>query len=342
MHKHLIIGPLPPPDGGTTILFKQLVDDLSKNDKIELLVINSNKYKNRFLKLLYIVYKFFNSLKKSNSVSFHCSTPLFRYFLPIIYTFAMLYKKPLVIRKFGGDYYNYIESNISLIDKVIIHILRKSAVSLFETKREVNLLIEEYNISNCIWYPNSRKKVSNKKVINLSNKTLKMCFIGAVSNEKGIDSILMALNDINNRNITIDIYGKCNDDKLLDSINLSKFSNYKGILSSDSIYEVLSSYDILCLPTRYKGEGYPGVIIEAYSVGIPVLVSNWQAIPEIVQDGIQGLVFDNSIDNLKEKIEYIYKNRELLSDFSKNAISSFALFDNEILSESYSDLIKKL
>ena len=49
-----------------------------------------------------------------------------------------------------------------------------------------------------------------------------------------------------------------------------------------------AEYDVLVLPTFWKGEGYPGVIIEAFSVGLPVVATNLPGISEMIdsQSGI--------------------------------------------------------
>ncbi len=36
---------------------------------------------------------------------------------------------------------------------------------------------------------------------------------------------------------------------------------------------MLQHYDMLLFPTHWIGEGYPGIIIEAYHAGIPVITT---------------------------------------------------------------------
>jgi glycosyltransferase involved in cell wall biosynthesis len=52
----------------------------------------------------------------------------------------------------------------------------------------------------------------------------------------------------------------------------------------------MKGYDALIFPTTYEGESHAGVIIEAYSVGLPVIAYAWSAIPEIVIHGKTGLL----------------------------------------------------
>jgi glycosyltransferase involved in cell wall biosynthesis len=52
--------------------------------------------------------------------------------------------------------------------------------------------------------------------------------------------------------------------------------------------EILMGSDVLLLPSRVEGFGY--VLVEAMAAGIPCVASNVSSIPEIVQDGVTGIL----------------------------------------------------
>ena len=52
--------------------------------------------------------------------------------------------------------------------------------------------------------------------------------------------------------------------------------------------EMLMGSDVLLLPSRVEGFGY--VLVEAMAAGIPCVASNVSSIPEIVQDGVTGIL----------------------------------------------------
>jgi glycosyltransferase involved in cell wall biosynthesis len=52
--------------------------------------------------------------------------------------------------------------------------------------------------------------------------------------------------------------------------------------------EILAGSDVLILPSRVEGFGY--VLVEAMAVGIPTIASNVSSIPEIVEDGVTGIL----------------------------------------------------
>ena len=104
--KLLLLGPLPPPIGGATVLFKQLVDGLSENSDIELKVIDtSGKAKIGKVKLfLNVLISFLKQVKTVDVVSFHASLRGSLLFSPFIFIVCKYHSKPWVFRGFGGNY----------------------------------------------------------------------------------------------------------------------------------------------------------------------------------------------------------------------------------------------
>ncbi len=76
-----------------------------------------------------------------------------------------------------------------------------------------------------------------------------------------------------------------------------------------------------------KVRGDPGIIIEAYSCGKPVITTNWKQIPEIVEDGRTGyLIQPRSVSAIKQAVERFEPDNYDL--FCQNAYKKFADFDS--------------
>ena len=75
--------------------------------------------------------------------------------------------------------------------------------------------------------------------------------------------------------------------------------------------------DLFMLPSNY--EGLPITIIEAMSLGKPVVASNVGGISEIVRDGENGFTVENIPEEFAEKIRYILENPETYEKLSKAA-----------------------
>ena len=59
---------------------------------------------------------------------------------------------------------------------------------------------------------------------------------------------------------------------------------------NQKIEEEYRKSDIFCLPSLY--EGYPNVVAEAMSCGLPVICSNVYENPYIVEEGVNGFLFN--------------------------------------------------
>jgi glycosyltransferase involved in cell wall biosynthesis len=60
--------------------------------------------------------------------------------------------------------------------------------------------------------------------------------------------------------------------------------------SKEQMAKIYNTFDVLLLPSISEGFGIP--VIEAQSCGVPVIVNNFTAMPELVQRGITGEICD--------------------------------------------------
>ena len=82
-----------------------------------------------------------------------------------------------------------------------------------------------------------------------------------------------------------------------------------------------SKADLLMLPSNY--EGLPMVILEAMSLGKPVVASDVGGVSEIVRNDVNGYALENNPQLFAEKIQYILEDEELYSKFSQNSLDIF-------------------
>lgn len=92
------------------------------------------------------------------------------------------------------------------------------------------------------------------------------------------------------------------------------------------IPEILKASDVLVLCS--KTEGLPLVLLEGMSASVPVVATSGANKGKIIQDGINGLVCDETSDDLSEKISF------LLSEHRKSEMMAKAAY--QMVSEKYS------
>lgn len=320
--KLLLLGPLPPPIGGATVLFRQLVDGLSDYSNIDLSVIDtSGKTKAGKLKLfLKVLFEFMKQVKHTDVVSFHASLRGSLLFSPFIFILCKYHSKPWVFRGFGGNYPSWYQGLSSMQQWLLRNTLLSANVVLLETKESVNFFKPKAK-RRVKWYPNSRQYSGIKSQ---STKVKRLVFISQIKPSKGISVLFEAMEGI--EGICVDCYGP-----LLDGIKESDFKgsnvNYKGVLSPENVSTVLAGYDALVFPTFYDGEGYPGVILEAYCEGLPVITTKWRCIPEIVDDSCGILVEPKSAEALREAIILISKDDQFFLSLKRGVNEKAKFFD---------------
>ena len=80
----------------------------------------------------------------------------------------------------------------------------------------------------------------------------------------------------------------------------------------------LKETDLLIIPSRI--EGIPIILMEALSLGVPVIASQIGGIPDIITNEINGFVCNpNNIDDFVERIKQIYSDQYLYQKLKLNA-----------------------
>jgi len=321
--KLLLIGPMPNQSersiGGSTISFGELVR-YCEREKILYDVIEVNKFQDRpILNGLYSLIQLIKKVRGSDVVMMNFNSQGFRYLSIPFYIISKISGKKTVFRMFGGDLFE-IYRNTSLLHQLILKttILRSNLVVL-----QTKFLLEKFsNLGNRLfWYPTSRKayKIPERK----RDFSKRFAFISQIKEEKGVEVVLNVFENLPDE-YSIDYYGPVLEDRYRTKMG----KNYKGVLEPDAVPNALCNYDFLCFPTFWKGEGYPGIIIEAYSVGVPVIATRWRSIPEIVDDGSTGLLIQpRSTKALREAIVSI--TDENYHEFCQASAAKFDEFDSE-------------
>ncbi len=329
----LLVGPLPPPLGGTTTLFKQLVEELRAIKDVEPIVVNSSRndcnmnFISYILTGIKVLYQVLRIAKSVDVVTFHSSVAGAIIFSPFIHVICKLYKKPWILRKFGGVF-DLSYQNLPIVARTIVDKTALAAdMCLFETKQNMMFFQKrcKYNVA---WYPNNRPINDYSSTPILHNCCRRFIFCGHVMPTKGILEIISSAEQFDS-SITVDVYGPFRDGITEEHFRDLKNVRYCGILNSKEVISILSTYDVLILPTYHDGEGYPGVILEAYIAGIPVITTNWKAIPEIV-DNTSGIIINpkDSVQLSAAMKKLIFDN-DLYQTLCQGAIEKRKLFSSK-------------
>lgn len=121
---------------------------------------------------------------------------------------------------------------------------------------------------------------------------------------------------------------------------LQDFVSYHGVVSGQQKKDLLKQCDIFTLLTRYPNEGQPISILESMGNGMVIVTTDHAGIPDIVEDGVNGVV---ATELEQKQIEFLFrklivsiqsmrKNRSIVCKFytQKNYLSNIKHIFEEI------------
>jgi glycosyltransferase involved in cell wall biosynthesis len=117
---------------------------------------------------------------------------------------------------------------------------------------------------------------------------------------------------------------------------------YCGFLTHSQVSEMLWAYDCLVLPTFHPGEGYPGVIAEAFAHELPVITTNWLAIPEIVDEDCGILIAPQDTDAFVAAVASLYGDPKYWLRLKEGACRKSKLFDHALWSHEFESICASL
>jgi len=114
--------------------------------------------------------------------------------------------------------------------------------------------------------------------------------------------------------------------RLVDDLRIQNRVRFLGL--RHDIADILSASDIFAFPSR--AEGLPLALVEAMATGLPCVASSVSGIPEVLQDGENGLLVGREdVDALSEGLARLATDETLRSRLSEKAPSSLEVFSLE-------------
>ena len=148
-------------------------------------------------------------------------------------------------------------------------------------------------------------------------------FVGRLSTEKGLDTLLAAWEDLS-IHIPLKIVG---DGPLADYVVQTAkrlpHVEWLGRKSMAEVYALMGEAMFLVFPSKWY-ETFGRVAIEAFAKGTPIIAANIGAISEIVVNGRTGLHFQPGIaEDLVEKVKWVLANPDKLTQMRHEARLEF-------------------
>ena len=260
----------------------------------------------------------------------------------------IMFRKKLVVRT--GYVLSINNSKDKNINKILVYLIEKLAYAfadgiILTSKEALNYIKHKYKPTAQYIYviPNyidTRLFYFQKDIKKLPGS---ICFVGRLSNEKNIISLLSSLDNLPYQ-LTIIGSGELQDELERLSHKLSLKTLFLGNVPNSQLPDILNRHEMFILPSLY--EGLPKVLLEAMACGLPVIGSNVNGIKEIIKDAQNGILCEPTIESIRKQIVSLMESpqtRVTLGKNARNTIEDYYSLDTVLKQELslYNKLMKK-
>jgi len=260
-------------------------------------------------------------------------------FIPA-HTVPLIHPKKTIVTIHGLEY-EFCKEAYSFWERVYMHHSIKFSCKVAEkiicvsqnTKKDVMAMyhVPEEKIA-VIYEGYEQQSTTNSQQIAKKEEIPYLLFIGRLEERKNIVRIIEAFEILKERYeiphklvlVGKPGYGYGRIEQKVASSKYQEEIVEKGYVTEEEKWELLKNTDLFLFPTLYEGFGIP--ILEAQSVGVPVVTSNVSSLPEVAGDGAI-FVSPASVGSIVEGIQKGLSDKPLRDDIIEQATRNVARFD---------------
>ena len=259
----------------------------------------------------------------------------------VIFKLLELQNKKCLIHLHGGYYRQLVDNdmagwqrkaNYKAIKKLTgAIVLSKSLKKIFEGMIDDDKI---FVVENCVddQYLLTDKEIEEKLAALGNKKVLHVLWLSNFIRSKGYPFVLEMAKAEKERvdaggekRFHFDFAGKFFEDSekeyfegYVKDNELEDYVAYHGIVGGEKKKNLLKECYIFALPTRYPNEGQPISILEAMGNGMFIITTDHAGIPDIVEDGVNGIVMKNEEENSALVERLLEVNVNQLENIIKN------------------------
>jgi glycosyltransferase involved in cell wall biosynthesis len=324
----LIVGPKPPPIGGSPLTVQAMLAELALYPDIQVTLINTSPAIDVRKKMdgfnlekvwrsLLILPKFIYAIHSCDAALVFANDLFAITLVPPLLFLARLFHKPFFLKPVAASLDLFINAQKKPLREYLLMVLRGTDGILAQTRR-LHEDLGKLGCTNVYYLPGCRIFAPIAANSKADSAGLRLIFLAHISRLKGplvLLDALKILNQTTDLDVTCDFFGPILDeihDEFLHGLEAVPNAHYGGVAEPGTGAQLIARYDALVLPTYHDTEGHPGVLIEAMSAGVPVITTQIRTLPELVTDGVNGfLVPTQDSAALAEAIKHLAMNPSL-------------------------------
>jgi len=170
-----------------------------------------------------------------------------------------------------------------------------------------------------------------------------VAFCGRIVANKGLQQLIEAVCSLHGVRLVVigdgPLRTKCED--LVRSLGMQNRVVFLGWMPDlEAVLGAVASANIFVMCSR--SEGGPRSVIEAMAIGMPVIATPVGVVPEVIKDGVNGLITSGDPEDLAEKIRLLLSDSAMCERMVKEAPKILDKFERRKLIKEYADFLKSL
>lgn len=336
---------LPPPVHGASIVNEMVVNSEQLEAEydftvLELRFVNKfdefgSKKIRKLVKVFIILFELVHEIikQKPNFVYFNLSPVGSSFYRDVLFvSIIKLLRTPIIFHLHGKGIYKYSKNKVK---KIIYNFCFKNT-KVIHLSRSLYYDIEEFvSRENCYFLPNAveqpnriSQRFKDRKIS--KNESLEILYLANMDPRKGIihliDAIIPLILERGNIHLTIaGSYTRFLDEQYLHNyidtiagVSLQDKITICGAVYGEEKHAIFSRSDMFVYPTCH--DAFPLVVLEALSYGLPVVSTYEGAIPDMVENGYNGiLVNQGDVPALRDALKTLLCDFTLMLEMGVNA-----------------------
>ena len=241
---------------------------------------------------------------------------------------AMVNYKKYFVSVWGKDIFDFPKK--SKLNKKLIEFTLSKATAIFSTShvmaKETNLYtnrfveVTPFGVDVNIFYPETIDEQPSDKII--------VGTVKALEDKYGIADLVKGFalfhKEFPNSELVITGDGpqRAEYEQLSQDLGIDSVTTFTGKVPNTEVPNVIRKMTIFAVPSTEDSESFGVAAVEAMACGIPVVVSNVGGLPEVVVNGVTGIVTDKeSPDQLSNAFKKLARNDELRASMGQAGVA---------------------
>lgn len=183
------------------------------------------------------------------------------------------------------------------------------------------------------------------KLTKVEHKTCNFTFMGELSERKGIKDLIHAFAKSENENARLLVAGNGNFNSLAalcNELNITDKVEFLGWINKDQKLDLLARTDVVVLPSY--AEGLPMSILEAMSVGLPVITTPVGAVEDAITHNEHGLLVQpGNIEQITAALSELAQNTDKRIQLGeKSKLKFLEYFKDDVVAKTLSNYYQQL